>query len=452
MTTLAFLFALAPFQTAQANPGDEPITGEKYIELVGHGIAASWFKGGGIKKYRPTDTQNIAVRGLKNVRLRTNTEIFNNETELKKLDGVINDCLSVGLVPIISWINHTAESRGSAQDREDYVNWWAELARRYKGTSYLLGFNLFTEINDGTAIGTTEVYNDWTRRAVTAIRAIDPERMIVLAAPRKKADTLDRIDSSIYAGDDYMIAEWHLYASGPNKDGGQKNWEGEGKYGDRQNVTKIVNDALDFTRRSGLKTWVGAWMPMDNITAALDQDEVHNFGTFFLKSLNEAGIPSTVNALDHFYDKKTHSWHLTNTVGKNGASRTLNMETIMDTLVAANFFDSDNDGMDDYWERYYLDDLASPGFIDNDLDGLINLEEFIAGSNPADIASTFVASVSGGGSVSWNSQYGRSYSILWSESLTTPFTLIAEGIEFPQNSYTNTSETAGFFKVQVELK
>ncbi len=46
--------------------------------------------------------------------------------------------------------------------------------------------------------------------------------------------------------------------------------------------------------------------------------------------------------------------------------------------------DSDNDGLPDWWEKFYFGDLTRDGTEDFDGDGMSDYEEFLAGTNPAD--------------------------------------------------------------------
>ena len=69
-------------------------------------------------------------------------------------------------------------------------------------------------------------YNRWTSDVVAAIRATgdrNNNRILILGSPGKTGKDLDKIDKDIYRNDRFMLAEWHIYASGPNtKVGGQK--------------------------------------------------------------------------------------------------------------------------------------------------------------------------------------------------------------------------------------
>ena len=82
------------------------------------------------------------------------------------------------------------------------------------------------------------------------------------------------------------MAEWHLYASGPNeKEGSAKYWDG-GDTG-KENVRNAIQPALDWTETSNIETCLLAWMPIDNINMSLDQDEAKDFGRYFVKQLGK---------------------------------------------------------------------------------------------------------------------------------------------------------------------
>ena len=91
--------------------------------------------------------------------------------------------------------------------------------------------------------------------------------------------------------------------------------------------------------------------------------------------------------------------------------------------------DSDGDGIPDWWENQYnLGDLASmDATTDGDKDGLLDLDEFILGSNPNDPASgrpaPVLTNVPGSGfTVSFQTMTGRTYQVVGSDDLTLPST------------------------------
>ncbi len=70
------------------------------------------------------------------------------------------------------------------------------------------------------------------------------------------------------------------------------------------------------------------------------------------------------------------------------------MAALTNTLVIVG--DTDGDGMPDPWERQWFGGLGEPGNGDFDLDGVSNLAEYLAGTNPTDGPPTVVVPVSKG--------------------------------------------------------
>ena len=141
------------------------------------------------------------------------------------------------------------------------------MAEALKGQPHALSFNFFTEIAKGGLSNKPAVYNDWTERAIKAIRASggnSAQRVIILGAPKKEAKSLPNIDPSIYSDPEFLLAEWHSCASGPSHDPGQKHWTGGGTGGGRALVDGIFNLATTWSAKSKVATWVGAWMLYDN--------------------------------------------------------------------------------------------------------------------------------------------------------------------------------------------
>ena len=68
--------------------------------------------------------------------------------------------------------------------------------------------------------------------------------------------------------------------------------------------------------------------------------------------------------------------------------------TLISTLVIVG--DSDGDGMPDAWERLWFGGLGEPADGDYDLDGISNLDEYLAGTNPTDGPPTVVVPIAKG--------------------------------------------------------
>jgi formylglycine-generating enzyme len=120
--------------------------------------------------------------------------------------------------------------------------------------------------------------------------------------------------------------------------------------------------------------------------------------------------------------------------------------------------DRDSDGLPDWWEvTHFASIFGSAPTDDFDNDLFNNISEWIAGTDPSDSNSVFVVSVPTnqgptGFVIEWTAVEDRTYSVEWRRTLTNDYELLQHGIEYPQNSYTDTlhnAESTGFYQIMV---
>jgi hypothetical protein len=143
------------------------------------------------------------------------------------------------------------------------------------------------------------------------------------------------------------------------------------------------------------------------------------------------------------------------------------VETNNNTMAfAVNLWmDADGDGMPDGWERANGLGVtnAEDATLDNDNDGMSNLAEYRAGTNPRDRQSYLrVASILTGGTngvqITWGSAFNRLYSLQRADYLVNggaSFTTLAEHLLStpPENVFldaTATNAAAFFYRIKVE--
>ena len=89
----------------------------------------------------------------------------------------------------------------------------------------------------------------------------------------------------------------------------------------------------------------------------------------------------------------------------------------------AEYIDSDNDGVPDFWEAEHgTDPHGNDANEDTDGDGLSNFQEYIAGTDPDDASSTFLVGTTSANNnfpTFFQSVVGRSYEIFSSRDLTS---------------------------------
>ena len=85
--------------------------------------------------------------------------------------------------------------------------------------------------------------------------------------------------------------------------------------------------------------------------------------------------------------------------------------------------DSDGDGLDDDWELAYFGDLSRDGTEDGDEDGVLDRDEFAAGTHPVDGSHyfrviTLTSLATGEISVSWIASPGKTYRVWYTDDVT----------------------------------
>ena len=104
------------------------------------------------------------------------------------------------------------------------------------------------------------------------------------------------------------MAEWHFYAAGPSKDNDRKLWT-IGTENEKKLITDKINYALEWQKKTGIPTWVGAWMPGNyNDGDDYSVEEQVIFADFMTSSLVNAKIPFAVNSDTKFYDRENNDW------------------------------------------------------------------------------------------------------------------------------------------------
>ncbi len=310
-TLLVFLLSLSLVSANNSNSklieiGKNPITPVAYQKYLGKGLDVDWSKTTDGKEYYNEKTViDFKNAGIDHVRIRIIGPA--NEETFKYLDKQIDDCIKNGVIPVIAYQADEFKKNPSQENIDKVVKWWGTVAERYKDKSYLLAFNLIIEPSDNLN-GKPDVLNNIYEQIVTEVRKTNPSRIIMIS-PMYRSDPTYLKDLKIPTKhNDYLMAEWHFYAAGPEKNNSKKQWTTGTKY-EKQLITDKINIALKWQKETGIPTWVGAWMPGNyNTGNSYSIKEQIAFSNYMTTSLENANIPFAVNSDTKFYDRKTNKW------------------------------------------------------------------------------------------------------------------------------------------------
>ncbi len=291
--------------------GHIPINSKTYQKLIGVGIDVDWMSFPRVHRYYfywRSKGVNIPhyfkEEGFSNVRIRVGADVVSNKTALIQLGEIVNDSLDAGIIPIITYT--APELRNNPTDKkaqEHFVKWWKTVANYFKGTSYLLSYNLLIE-SSGPIKNHPEVLNMVYNETIDDIRKTDPYRIVIITpAHVSKPSYLQYLNVS---NDNYTLAEWHIYAGGPRHCSYNISF-----------INLSIQTAQNWSNNTGIPTWVGAWRPFwvskkdKNVQCPLQKDV--EFSKVMVSHLKKAEIPYDINADSWFFNIKNLTWYANRT-------------------------------------------------------------------------------------------------------------------------------------------
>ncbi len=285
---------------------DAPITPRAYQAMLGRGMDVDWVKTPArLQTYGPDLPRALAARGLQHVRIRMREAA--TPAYLDHVEKAVRDSLDAGLIPVLAYQANAFKKAPTDENLRAFAENWAALAKRFRDYPPELSFDLIIEVTDALN-RKPDTLNHAYEAAVSAIRRTNPTRIIFISPIKRSAPeqlSLLRIPSQ---ANGYLMAEWHFHASGPSPTKPKKLWT-TGTPAERALIEGKIAAALDWQNRSGIRTWVGAWMPGDyNKGNHYTLPAQVRFARFTSCALERAHIPNAINSSGQFYDDGSRSW------------------------------------------------------------------------------------------------------------------------------------------------
>lgn len=317
--------------SAQNIKGHQPISTSVYQKMLKVGMDMDWAKTPEGRYWaRKWHDAGVNVpklfkeRGLAHVRIRVKDDVLTDPTLLVELQHLVDDAIEAGLIPIIAYqAKEFKNDPTNERSMQHVLHWWQKVAETFRDKPYTLAYDIVIETT-GKVKKHNDALNRLYQRVVQAIHRTDPHRIVILAANKISSPYMLKA-LQIPEPSDYVMAEWHFYAAGPNKKPnkrGDKVWTTGTEY-----EKKLLTDRFDTAvawQRKHIPTWVGAWMSnnfnhagnphakrSDGAPAGGEYniEEQAAFATFVARELQKRGIPYAVNSDTKFFDRTTNRWY-----------------------------------------------------------------------------------------------------------------------------------------------
>ncbi|MFM2268396.1 MAG: hypothetical protein RL757_1837 [Bacteroidota bacterium] len=278
-----------------------------YSAMLGKGIDVIWAETPkGIETFKPKIVEDFKQAGFSHIRIRVKDDP--DATLLAHLDKVVQECLANDLVPIIAYHGGLFEEKPTMENLDASVEWWNVVANYFKHKTHKVSFDLIIEVTDALNKEKDKL-NLFYEKAVSAIRKTNPTRIVFISpVVRSSPENLKELKIPT-THNNYLMAEWHFYASGPDKTNPLKKWT-TGTEAEKELIKAKIRIALDWQQKTGIYTWVGAWMA-GNYNKGNDysvQEQIV-FANFVTCELTKNKIPFAFNADHKYYDAKNGTWY-----------------------------------------------------------------------------------------------------------------------------------------------
>ncbi|KAK4160229.1 family 5 putative glycoside hydrolase [Cladorrhinum sp. PSN259] len=222
--------------------------------------------------FTPFDAEFLASLGLNCVRIPLNYRHFLDDLEpgvvkpsgFKLLDGIIDSCSAAGLYTIIDmhtfpggqnpgWHSDSGIHKALFWDfrvfQDSMTDLWAEIARRYKGNTWVAGYNPMNEPADPDHVN----LQSWYKRVEKAIREVDPDHILFLDANTLSLDFSgfkEILPNCVYAIHDYALFG---FPAGDRYKGTDEQ---------KRELRRAYEAKVGFMKERGVPIWNGEFGPV----------------------------------------------------------------------------------------------------------------------------------------------------------------------------------------------
>jgi len=283
---------------------ETPRPAAQYAQQLGVGMDVDWaLTERGIREFDPLVVRDFYNAGIRHVRIRVASSL--TEARLIHLRKLVEACEAYGVIPVISYQADAFKARPDAANEAQLVAWWTTVGHFFARTHPLLGFDVIYEPADKLNHDLPALNRAYLK-IVKTLHDIDPQRMIFIA-PRMRAAPEELAALKLPAhSQNYLLAEWHIFPSGPQKNNGKYPWT-SGTPAEKAAIRARINSALRWQQKSGHLSWVGGWSPGESIKKVPGSAQIA-FARFMACELTKAKIPYAINADTAFYDGEEGAW------------------------------------------------------------------------------------------------------------------------------------------------
>jgi Cellulase (glycosyl hydrolase family 5) len=263
-------------------------------------------------------------RGFDHVRLRITEDVRTSMTLIEEIKAIVHECLAADLIPVISYQAEGFKDNPCSDDAlRDVVAWWTQVNSAFD-PSLEIGLNLIIETTGSLLRTNNARLNLCYLRCAEAIQVYSQNR-ILICGTNDISNPYELPNLSLPAPTNQSIAEWHMYAAGPSRITKNKLWT-TGTDAEKKLITDRIDFARNWSVRTGIPTWVGAWMAADfnqdddpkaysthvdgaPASANYTIEEQTSFAAFMVGTLRAAGIPFAVNSDTKFFDREANVFY-----------------------------------------------------------------------------------------------------------------------------------------------